>query len=380
MKLEKCLFLRYQSMGFGRVGAEQLHCALSRLISPASTFGTRADLQIPRSLLTTVLFLCIVVLLAGCATKVPMATSAEDRLAKHLDVPSGKGVVFVLRDHGTVGAALRFAVSVDETVIGWSAPGTYYKLVLDPGWHNFHTFHPKKFNYLGIAVEAGKNHFILANHFPLTNEWLAEIPEVEGLKALSSSQLAKFDTRNLSLWKVKADPQITPEGLAARPAKQSVESPPTSAPSDSQLSKFLEGLAVAFLVGVAIVGYAAASSQGVNLPIPDTSPSRYADVAIVQPEMPKAGRVRGRGRDTNTYLTTSGDLYYVSDDKIYSPTRATQWTVSGNNIRGTDGSSYRVDGDRIYSSSGLSYKVQGNNLVGTDGSICSVTGTLVNCR
>lgn len=323
-----------------------------------------------------IILLLFIFMLAGCAATVPLATDPEDHSAKLFYPEKESAVVYVFRENGFLGRAFSFPISVNDKVVGWLAPGTYYKLTLDPGQYNFGTLSIlNKFegaiggapNIRVINLKKGANHYLKLDlsAIPVTTS-LIYSEESAAIATIKKSQLVRFDYRGLNLSRltnVKVGPQ--------EEYKQQVKTESFTPLSQSQRDSILKVLGAVLLVGLFILAGAASSYDNAPPPRP-----------LILPQQVQVQKVEPQKSDpiSRTFITTGGNIVQVSGDKIYSPTMATSWSVNGDSIRGTDGSSYRVSGNRIYSEDGRAYTASGNTLRGDDGSICTATGTLLSCR
>lgn len=332
-----------------------------------------------------ILLFFVYMTLSGCASiapvTVPTMSDEESSQVLSMKAPSDKAAVFIYRNSSFYGQAAHYSVAVNGTVVGWNASGTCLRLVLPPGDHQLHTFNfyrgtrnPKATDHtLKIRVEAGKSYFV--SHYSQMRANTAGpvfevVSEQEGKSKIEGLKLARFDTRFLPISAFPTQP--INGGNAASAATTSVNVDPT----DDSLSKIFEGLAIVLLVGLSL--YAAAHSGPPIVPDFDLykAPDRRPTVVIPVPQTRKAPDADV----TKSYLTTGGDIYQVSDNRIYSPTRAEEWRINGNQIQGSNGQTFRVSGDTVYTENGHSYRVSGNNVFGSDGTICTINGNLTDCR
>lgn len=333
----------------------------------------------------TGLIFAVIFFLAGCAAQVPLMNTAEDRWAKTDTIPADKAAVYVFRESTFCAQKQLFSVAVDGLIVGWNANNTYYKLLLSPGSHELEAFAILEGwertaivseSKLALNLVAGNSYYV-SQKYCFSDELLREVKNAEGMKALTSMQLARFDSRNLATSKAK---QMVKDGIPLNIIAGLAPTPTTNTrPSVSSeelkatFSSILEGVGLALLIGLAVYGAAHSGSYAPSTPVHNPLLDRPA---YVQPAVPQ----QTANPSSSTYLSTSGDIYNVSGNTIYSPTKGERWTINGNTIRGTNGSSYRISGDTIYSETGQSFRQSGSTLLGSDGSICSITGTLINCK
>lgn len=104
-----------------------------------------------------VLFLGMLLLLSGCAS-VPMATDADDSMAKQFTVAADKAKIYVYRNE-MMGAAIPMVVSLDGKVAGKSAAKTYFVWEVAPGAHEIMS-QGEKDKAITVNAEAGKTYFV----------------------------------------------------------------------------------------------------------------------------------------------------------------------------------------------------------------------------
>lgn len=321
--------------------------------------------------------------LSGCASLAPatVETMSDEVSARTISmpVPSDKAAVFIYRNPSFFGQAALYSVAVDGRVVGWNASGTYLRLILAPGYYEFHTFNfyqggrnPKATDHaLRLRVESGKSYYM--SHYSQMRANTAgpvfeQVSVDEGRSRIEGLKLARFDTRYLPI----SDFPMA-RGSEDNRASPTPLSSASVTPSDDNLSKFLEGLALVLLIGLAV--YGAAHSGSTVIPDIDSYKPVERRPAVAVQQVRKAPEPDIR----KSFLTTSGDIYEFSGNRIYSPTRGEEWRVNGNQIQGTNGQIFKVSGDAIYADNGQSYRAVGNNLFGSDGSICAVNGNLIDC-
>lgn len=329
------------------------------------------------------LLFIVVFFLSGCAAQVPLMTAAADQAAKSDAVPVDKAALYVFREPTFCAQKALFSIAVDGLVVGWNANGTYYKLLLSPGSHELEAFglverltgditifSPSK---LALQLTAGNSYYVA--QYSCFNDKLRQVGKDEGVKALTAMQLARFDTRNLSTNKVKEMVKSgSPVFKAPRtaPTTMGVRDDLSSNGLKATFSSILEGVGLALLIGLAVYGAAHSGGNTPSVPVYSSLLDRpaYEQRANTPPVRPSQ----------TTYLSSSGDIYSVSGNTIFSPTKGEQWTINGDTIRGTNGSSYRMIGGTVYSETGQAYQLKNGSIIGSDGSFCLVTGSLINCK
>jgi hypothetical protein len=334
------------------------------------------------------LLFIMAVLLSGCAAQAPLMSAVEDRSAKTEPVPLDKAALYVFREPTFCAQRSLFSVAVDGRIVGWNANGTYYKLLLSPGFHELEAFGlVERLNgsttifsesKLALKLSAGNPYYV--SQYSCFNDKLRKVQNAEGIKALTSMQLARFDTRNLSKNQIK---EMVKRGtpIFEKPRTTSTETRAgneiTAGDLNADFTSILEGVGLALLLGLAMYGAAHSGTTTASAPLYIPPPERPA---IVQRANVSQNRRPAVPAAVTNYVSTSGDMYHVSGNTVFSATRGERWTISGNTVRGTDGSFYRIIGDTIYSDSGQSYQRSGSSILGADGSVCTITGALINCK
>lgn len=134
-----------------------------------------------------------VALLSGCAS-VPMESLDRDQQLKQFAAPpAGQAGLYIFRD-GSLGASLKKTVSVDNQVIGETAPQTYFYRTVTPGRHVLSTESEFSDNTLEINAEEGRNHYVrqsIKMGVFVGGARLIEVSEQEGRSGVMSSRLAR---------------------------------------------------------------------------------------------------------------------------------------------------------------------------------------------
>ncbi|HEC20102.1 MAG TPA: DUF2846 domain-containing protein [Gammaproteobacteria bacterium] len=107
--------------------------------------------------LLSLLLLGALALLSGCAS-VPMATKADDAMAKQFKVSPDKARIYVYRNE-MLGAAIPMVVALDGKVMGKTAAKTYFVFEVNPGPHEIMS-QGEKDKVLTVNAEAGKNYYV----------------------------------------------------------------------------------------------------------------------------------------------------------------------------------------------------------------------------
>lgn len=100
---------------------------------------------------------CLSAYLGGCAS-VPMAPLSDDIAAKKFETVHGKSSVYLYRNEH-FGGAIKITVSVNDKMIGQTAPYTYYLLQLEPGIHKFTCF-AENTESMTLKTEPDQNYFV----------------------------------------------------------------------------------------------------------------------------------------------------------------------------------------------------------------------------
>jgi hypothetical protein len=106
-----------------------------------------------------VLLLLATLVVASCATTVPLASPESDAAAKKFEPPQGKANLFVSRSASQSGVAVAFKVAVDSKGVGSIVPGTFCLVALDPGRHDVTVSSGLNTTKASVDVDAGKNYF-----------------------------------------------------------------------------------------------------------------------------------------------------------------------------------------------------------------------------
>lgn len=325
----------------------------------------------------------VVFFLISCAAQVPLMSKSQDISAKVDALPPEMAALYVYRESTFCAQKALFSVAIDGRIVGWNANNTYYKLLLSPGFHELEAFGIVEqltggtviFSNSKLALNLAEGSSYYVSQYSCLNDKLRQVTNAEGGEALNSMHLARFDTRNLSSNKVR---EMVKSGTSVF-GKPEVNSKAGSGPRENDLTSsvasILEGVGLALLIGMAVYSAAHGGGSIPSAPLygpPPNPPALVQRVEIAPPQ--------NNSSTMANYVSTSGDMYQVSGDTIYSATRGERWTINGNTVRGSNGSAYRIVGDTVYSDSGQSYRLSGGSILGSDGSICSVTGTLINCK
>jgi len=132
----------------------------------------------------------------GCAS-VPMASVDTDKSKKEFAVPAeGKSGLYIYRN-SSFGAALKKTISIDGSIIGESAPNTYFYKELEPGTHEIATESEFSDNKISIEFKKGVNYFVqqyIKFGAFVGGAGLKAVTEEEGKKGVLECKLAKENT------------------------------------------------------------------------------------------------------------------------------------------------------------------------------------------
>ena len=73
--------------------------------------------------------------LSGCAS-VPMAKPDSDLQAKKFNAVPGKSSLYIYRDE-IIGSAIKIKITLNDKIVGETAPKTYFNIITDPGQQKF---------------------------------------------------------------------------------------------------------------------------------------------------------------------------------------------------------------------------------------------------
>lgn len=131
--------------------------------------------------------------LTGCAS-VPMASKEDDQLKKQFAAPAKNASGLYIYRNSNFGGALKKSVYVDGSLIGETAPMTYFYTQVKPGEHTLSTESEFSPNDLKIKTVGGKNYFVLQQikmGVFVGGAKLELVPEDQGKKGVLECKLAK---------------------------------------------------------------------------------------------------------------------------------------------------------------------------------------------
>ncbi len=107
-------------------------------------------------------------ILAGCAAHVPLADLEQDSASKTFAAPSGKALIYVVREKRVdtgkmfrvVERATLFRISLDRRDQGDLSDGTYYVFTVDPGLHSVTATGRENQESIQIQANVGSVYFV----------------------------------------------------------------------------------------------------------------------------------------------------------------------------------------------------------------------------
>lgn len=143
----------------------------------------------------TIILLAVIVsaCLTGCAS-VPMASIDDDKAKKEFTMPSEDIAGLYIYRNSRVGGALKKTLSIDDVIIGETAPMTYFYSELQPGQHELATESEFSDNALLLDAEGGNNYYVrqyMKFGVFVGGAGLELVSEEEGQKGVLECDLAK---------------------------------------------------------------------------------------------------------------------------------------------------------------------------------------------
>lgn len=109
-------------------------------------------------LIKVIFIIGVIALLSSCAS-VKMAAKEEDTTLKQFPVPPADKAGLYIYRNSFLGQALTKEVYVDSNLIGETANGVYFYLLISPGTHTISTESEFGENSVMFDAEEGKNYF-----------------------------------------------------------------------------------------------------------------------------------------------------------------------------------------------------------------------------
>lgn len=98
-------------------------------------------------------------LTAGCAATVPLATDLPDRSVLRQPVPADVAHIYVVRPRAYLGSALLFSVTLDGVPAGQLANATYFVFPVAPGPHTLLVSSAENVDRIPLTVQGGQAYF-----------------------------------------------------------------------------------------------------------------------------------------------------------------------------------------------------------------------------
>lgn len=303
---------------------------------------------------------------------------------------------------------------VDEKLVSIMPLGSSVRLSLPAGTHTFSRLivsggrfvsHSVERTDFKVTLDPGKTYYIgTRNGFP--SQPFGPTDDTNGQEVVKDTEPAKILHNPVSVATFAS--RVAAMDRKPTPPTQSGSTSPTPAtgantsslsdalPSSRQVGDFLEGLAAVALIGLLILGVAAASknsgpsqypgpalySPPYSAPSTPASPSTYVappTQRLVQPNLSQIPT-----NTSTTWQSSSGTLSEILQSKdlvvLKNVSTGVSYRIEDGRISGSDGSRFTVRGPNIYSDTGQSYQVIGNSLFTSDGRSCVKTGIVVSCR
>jgi hypothetical protein len=132
--------------------------------------------------------LLIVFVLAGCA---PLPPSPQDIEAKRFEPVPGKAVIYLVRESPDISREVA-TVMLDDTMMGSTYPGTYFRWVVEPGRHRIRGFAGDA-GAIDIDVFADRIYYVQQSYTRgftgFGQSFFRHIPEWLGRSAILRSEL-----------------------------------------------------------------------------------------------------------------------------------------------------------------------------------------------
>lgn len=133
-------------------------------------------------------------ILTGCAKTTMESDTKSEEAKKFINPSKAQSGLYIYRDQGFFGAALKKSLYVDDKFIGESAPNVFFHKVVDAGKHKISTESEFGKNDLNLTTEGGKNYFIrqyIRMGVFVGGANLEQVSEEKGKVAIQKLKLAK---------------------------------------------------------------------------------------------------------------------------------------------------------------------------------------------
>ena len=304
--------------------------------------------------------------------------------------------------------------AVDEKLVSIMPLGSNVQLSLPAGAHTFSRLivsgggfvsHSVDRTDFKVTLDPGKVYYIgTRNGFPRQPFGLTD--GTNGQEVVKGTEQAKLLHNPVSVATFAS--RVVAMDSKPMPLTQSGSTPPTprigtsasslsdALPSSRQVGDFLEGLAAVALIGLLILGVAAASqNSGLSqypgpalysppYSAPSTPVSPSANLALPTQRLVQPNLLQTQLNSPTTWQSSSGTLSEILQSKdlvvLKNVSTGVAYRIEDGRINGSDGSKFTVRGPNIYSDTGQSYQVVGNSLFTSDGRSCVKTGIVISCR
>ena len=305
-------------------------------------------------------------------------------------LPSGRATIYYFRERAWLQPLLTQPIppayfGINERLVSVMPVGSYVRLSLEPGIHNFSRVivspnwpfsNIVRKHELQVTLRANETHYVGSmNTFGDTPIQLVD--GASGRRMVAELQLAKLVHRPESVESFMARVQGPPASNSTTSLSAQLSG---ALPSGEQVVSFLESLATVALAAVILVAIVTSASAGSLPPQPAIIYPSVQRPAIASPVVTTPLYIDSPSR----WRRSDGSLAEIiqSKDKLVMTdlNGGPSYTVKSGNIVGSDGSRYRVYNSTIISDTGQFYQVIGNTLYASDGRKCTKTGNVISCR
>ena len=335
--------------------------------------------------------LVLIAFVGGCATygqdKLFEKDPKLDATIKGTPVDPALASIFILRPKPLLATLTYVPIlpvycAVNGMMLSVMPLGTYVHVMLPPGTHRFTAMYatpgdalfPPKITGGDVTVNlaAGQRHFVaMTPNFGSAN--LRRYSDRDGVDELGSLELAKvlYAPYTLDTFKARF---LEPRRREANSTPSKPIEAQGALPSTRQVSDFFEGLATLAFVALFVVASVAAAKGA-----PAVSQPSYVDLATPPAYFQPDRRTNGYSVRTSSGMVSQvGKL--ARETTLRNDATGITYTISGDAIRGSDGSRYRVSGSNVFSDRGDYYQKIGTSIFGSDGSSCDAIGSQLICR
>jgi hypothetical protein len=294
--------------------------------------------------------------------------------------------------------------AMDGTLLALMPTGSHLVLSLEPGKHTFTCFYytgerslfkfkPPSPHETEFDLLSGHTYYIDSNKWPIGCREPVQLDPEEGKEIVAKSELAKLIHQPMSVTQFINRIVAIEETRNAANRSSSREGAPAphfdttslqdALPSAKQVGDFLEVVATVAVIALLIVGagLGGAGNAGTSQHDYVSPPSIEQPVSAASPSSNL--RTLKTLNNLSTLHTSSGSVTQIvnssSEKSIYNVSTGVRYSVFGDRITGSDGSSYLVAGSALLSSTGQTYQVIGNQVFSSDGKSCVLTDGYMYC-